>query len=162
MSRRWPLDTLLRVRGLRADRARQALAERIAEADRERATCTRIEGEIIALQFERDQQRARLLDPPPAGGGWPAALAQREAHVELLGTRAAQARQRLFQAQDVLRAAMEAVAQARAHYLHLRARLDALEQRRQGWRGDEHARELRAEEAAAADLVATRHPASPR
>lgn len=156
----YPLQTLLKLREHRAEVARREVLERKREAQRCRDECTRIEGEIIALEFERGQQRGRLLDPPPPGVAWPVALAQREAHVDWLQTQAEAARQRLFKAQEVLRQAEEVLQQARDAFFRAKARQDALEKRKDIWRGDQHALELRQEEAAVDDLPMARQPFS--
>jgi len=155
--KRYPLHTLIRLREHRTEAARQRVLERQRQAQACRDACTRVEGEIIALDFERRQQRTRLLDPPPPGVPWPNALAQREAHVELLGEQAEAARQRLFRAQEALRAAELAVAEARKEFFRAKARLDALEKRREVWRGEQNVIELRREEGAAEDLLQARH-----
>ncbi len=152
--KRYPLQTLIQVRAHRAEKARRHVLECLRRAETCRDACVRIEGEIIALQFQRNEQRARLLDPPPPGAGWSTTLAQREAHIDLLETQAEAARQRLFKAQAVLREAEEALAAARAAFFRAKAKLDALEQRKQHWRREETMRELRVEELAAADIVA--------
>ena len=86
--KRYPLQTLVKLREHRTEAARQRVLERQREAQACRDACLAVEGEIIALAFEQKQQRARLLDPPPAGVPWPNALAQREAHIGLLGEQA--------------------------------------------------------------------------
>jgi len=156
--KRYPLHTLVRLREHRAEAARQVVLERQRAAQDCRDACLRIEGEIIALQFAQGQQRARLLDPPPPGVPWASALAQREAHVELLGEQAEAARQRLFRAQDTLREAEEALAAARAGFFRAKARQDALYQRRDAWRGEQSALDARREEGAAEDLLQARQP----
>jgi hypothetical protein len=154
--KRYPLHTLLRLREHRTAAARQLVLDRQREAQACRDACVAAEGEIIALEFEQRQQRARLVDAPPAGVAWPAAMAQREAHIELLGTQVEAARQRLFKAQEVLRQAELALAEARTAFFRAKARQDALEKRRDVWRGEQRAVEARHEEAAAEDLLQSR------
>ena len=155
--KRYPLHTLVRLREHRTEAARQRVLERQREAQACRDACLEVEGEIIALDFEQKQQRARMLDAPPPGLPWPNALAQREAHIDLLGEQAEAARQRLFKAQETLRAAEVAVAEARTEFFRAKARLDALEKRRDVWRGEQNVIELRQEEGAAEDLLQARH-----
>jgi len=155
--KRYPLQTLVRLREHRTEAARMLVLERQRAAQACRDACTRIEGEIIALQFEQRQQRVRLLDPPPAGVPWPSALAQREAHIDLLGEQAEAARQRLFKAQAALRDAETALADARNAFFRAKARQDALEKRRDVWRGEQFAIDVRREEDAAEDLQQARH-----
>lgn len=155
--KRYPLQTLVRLREHRVEAARQQVLERQREARECQDACVRVEGEIIALDFEQKQQRARLLDPPPPGVPWPNAMAQREAHIGLLGEQAEAARQRLFKAQEVLRAAEAAVAEARTAFFRAKARLDALAKRRDVWRGEQAMIEARQEEGAAEDLLQARH-----
>lgn len=155
--KRYPLQTLVRLREHRTEAARQRVLEKQREAQSCRDACLKLEGEIIALQFEQSQQRARLLDPPPAGVPWSNALVQREAHIELLGEQAEAARQRLFKAQETLRAAEAALAEARAEFFRAKARQDALEKRRDVWRGEQSSLEARQEEGAAEDLLQARH-----
>jgi len=155
--KRYPLHTLVRLREHRTEAARQRVLERQREAQACRDACLKVEGEIIALDFEQKQQRARMLDAPPPGLPWPNALAQREAHIDLLGEQAEAARQRLFKAQETLRAAEVAVAEARTEFFRAKARLDALEKRRDVWRGEQNVIELRQEEGAAEDLLQARH-----
>ena len=76
--KRYPLQTLVRLREHRVEAARQQVLDR----QREARECQ------DALDFEQKQQRARLLDPPPPGVPWPNAMAQREAHIGLLGEQA--------------------------------------------------------------------------
>jgi hypothetical protein len=158
--KRFPLQTLVRLREHRTEAARLLVLERQRAAQVCRDACTKIEGEIIALQFEQGQQRARLLDPPPPGVPWPSALAQREAHIDLLGEQAEAARQRLFKAQSALRDAEAALAESRTAFFRAKARLDALEKRRDVWRGEQFAIDARREEDAAEDLQQARHLAA--
>jgi hypothetical protein len=158
--KRYPLQTLIRLREHRTEAARQLVLERQREAQACRDACLSVEGEIIALDFEQRQQRGRMLDAPPAGVPWPAALAQREAHIDLLGEQAKAARQRLFKAQDILRAAEVALADARTAFFRAKARVDALEKRRDVWRGEQSALESRQEESATEDLLQARHLAA--
>lgn len=155
--KRYPLQTLIKLREHRTEAARQRVLERQREAQACRDACTRVQAEITGLGNERRSQRARLLDPPPPGVPWPNALAQREAHIELLGERAEAARQRLAKAQEALRAAEAAVAEARTEFFRAKARLDALEKRRDVWRGEQSVLEARQEEGAAEDLLQARH-----
>ena len=155
--KRYPLQTLVRLREHRTEAARQRVLERQREAQACRDACLRVEGEIIALDSAQRQQRGRMLDPPPPGVPWPNALAQREAHIDLLGEQAEAARQRLCKAQDTLRTAELAVAEARTAFFQAKARLDALEKRRDVWRGEQNVIELRQEEGAAEDLLQARH-----
>lgn len=155
--KRYPLQTLVRLREHRTEAARMLVLERQRAAQTCRDTCTKIEGEIIALQFEQRQQRSRLLAPPPPGVPWPSALAQREAHIDLLGEQAEAARQRLFKAQAALRDAEKALADARTAFFRAKARQDALEKRRDVWRGEQFVIEARREEDAAEDLQQARH-----
>lgn len=157
--KRYPLHVLVKLREHRTETARQLLLERQRAAQACRDACTLIEGEIIALQVERGEQRRRLLDPQ-AGSPWPTVLAQREAHIDLLGEQAEAARQRLFKAQETLRQAELALAEARAAFFRAKARQDALEKRRDVWRGEQFAFAARVEERATDDLLQARHLAS--
>jgi hypothetical protein len=154
--KRYPLHVLVKLREHRTETARQLLFERQRAAQACRDACVAIEGEIIALQFEQGQQRQRLLDPPQAGLPWPTVLAQREAHIDLLGEQAEAARQRLFKAQETLRQAELALAEARAAFFRAKARQDALEKRREVWRGEQFAFAARVEERATDDLLQAR------
>ena len=51
------------------------------------------------------------------------------------------------------------MAEARAEFFRARARLDALEKRRDVWRGEQSAVALRQEDSAAEDLLQARHVA---
>lgn len=154
--KRYPLQTLIKLREHRVDNARLLVLQRQREAAQCREACTRIEGEIALLDQEKGTQRRRLMDPPPPGTDWPTALAQREAHIDLLGLQANAARQRLAEAMEKLREAENALREAREAFFKAKARLDALEKRKDVWRGDLHAQELRMEEAANADLMQAR------
>lgn len=159
LRKRYPLETLLRLREHRTERARLALldAQRHAQACRDQ--CTQIEGEIDALDNARRQQRARLMSPPPAGMGMSAALQQRECHVAHLLALADAARERLVQAQQRLQQAEQAQAEARTAYFRARSRQDALQQRRDMWRRDLRLTEARRDEAATDDLMSGRRHA---
>lgn len=160
--KRYPLHTLVKLREHRTDTARQLLLERQREAQACRDACVRIEGEIIALEHEQGRQRGRLLDPPPPGllqngMSWPSVLSQRETHIDLLGEQAEAARQRLFKAQETLRKAELALDEARTAFFRAKARQEALEKRRDTWRGEQRALESRQEESIAADVVIAQH-----
>lgn len=155
--KRYPLQTLIQLREHRTQLAQRALLDAQREAQRCRDACMRIEGEIIALEFERNQQRLRLLDPPPPGVAWPAALEQREAHIDWLQDHAEAARQRLYAAQEVLRVAEQALDAARAEFFRAKAREDALEKRKDVWRGEQFALDERREENAAAERLQASH-----
>lgn len=158
MSRRarYPLQTLLQLREHRTEKARQALLEqqRVVQACRDE--CTRIEGEIADLARERQQQRGQLLAPPPPGLAWPAALAQREHHIDHLADLAVAARQRLTAAQQRLREAEAALEQARQAFFRAKSRQDALEKRKDVWTREQRTIESRREEAMAAELGSAR------
>lgn len=156
--KRYPLHTLIKLREHRTQTARLLVLERQRAVQACRDACLVIEGEIIALEFERGEQRRRLLDPPMAGVPWPSALAQREAHIDLLGEQAEAARQRLFKAQEKLREAEFALAEARAAFFRAKARQDALEKRRDLWRDEQFALAARHEERATDDLLQARQP----
>ena len=158
--KRYPLHTLIKLREHRAETARLLVLERQRTVQERRDACLAIEGEIIALEFERGEQRRRLLDPPQAGVPWPSALAQREAHIDLLSEQAEAARQRLFAAQEKLREAELALIQARAAFFRAKARQDALEKRRDLWRDEQFATAARHEERATDDLLQARHQAT--
>lgn len=155
--KRYPLATLVRLREHRTEAARQLVLQRQREAALQRDACRRIEEEIQALDLERAHQRRQLLDPPPPGLAWPSALAQREAHIGLLQAQATAARERLVAAREALSQAEAALQQARDGYHQARAREDALKKRKDLWRDQQYAQELRQEENATAELLQARH-----
>ena len=118
-----------------------------------REQCARIEAGIQQLGEERTAQRHRLLDPPPPGQAWPVAMEQREAHIDLLGERIVAEQKNLQQAREQLKAAEQALEQARQAWIRARGREDALHKRRDAWRIEQVALEGRKEEEAAADLL---------
>lgn len=156
---RFPLQTLLELRAHRTGAARMVVLEKQRGVQRCREACTRIEAGIAALDAERAAHRARLLAPPPAGVDWAAALAQREAHVDLLGERIVAAQQQLAQARDALRQAEVALDEARDAFFRAKAREDALEKRRGVWRDEQRGLQARREEAVTEDLLQARHMA---
>lgn len=158
---RFPLNTLVRLREHRTEAARQVLLQRQAQVQQCRGQCTRIEGEIDGLQRDRARHRTQLLAPPPPGIPWPAALEQRERHIDHLADLAVAAQGRLQQAQQALVQAEKAQDEARAAYFRARARQDALEKRREHWQRAQHALQLRREEVATEDLLHGRRPATP-
>lgn len=164
--KRFPLQTLIRLRAHRTEAARQLVLERQRAAQACRDACTQIEGEIVALQNEQREQRSRLFAPERGASTSPLAaglaLSQREAHIDLLGEQAEAARQRLAKAQETLRQAEQAVAEARAAFLRARARQDALEKRQELWRGEQRQRAVQQEESLTDDLLQARHLASAR
>ena len=165
--KRYPLQMLIKLREHRVEAARQLLLERQRAVQACRDACTSIEGEITRLLAEQAAQRRRLLDPPLQAGGdqaaaWPQALAQRDAHIDLLGEQASAARTRLAAAQDTLRTAEAAAAEARSAFFRAKARQDALEKRRDVWDGEQRLVALQHEEAATDDLLQARHLAASR
>ena len=150
--KRYPLETLLRLREHRTETARQLLLEKQRQTQACRDACTRIQDEIDGLERDRHHQRAQLLAPPPAGVPWPQALQQRERHIEHLVELAIAAQGRLKQAQIALRQAEQAQDEARIAYFRARARQEALEKRRDLWRRELRSLKNRREEAAAEDL----------
>ena len=155
--KRYPLQTLIQLREHRTGLAQRALLAAQREAQRCRDTCMRIEREIIAIESERSRQRAHLLDQPPPGAPWPVVLAQREAHIDWLGEQAEVARARLRAAQETLRAAERALEDARSAFFRAKARQDALEKRKDVWRGEQLSLDERREENAAAEAVQAGH-----
>lgn len=151
--KRYPLATLIRLREHRTHAARQTVIHHQRVVADKRAACAQIEQHIVALGAERANQRCRLLDPPPAGMAWPIALAQREAHVELLQQQEEIARQQLLRARQILAEAETELQLARDAFFRLKAREDALKKRHQLWRDEQYAEELRQEELATADLL---------
>ncbi len=150
---RYPLATLIRLREHRALKAQQVVLQHQRNVAAKRAVCVEIEHHIESLNKERAIQRRRLLDPPPAGITWPSALAQREAHIELLEQQTELAEQQLLRARQLLAEAEAELQQARDAFFRLKAREDALRKREQLWRTEQNNEELRQEELATADLL---------
>lgn len=150
--KRYPLQTLLKLREHRTEAARQVVVERQGDVRKCQAACLAVETEIANLLQERQQHRLSLMAPPPAGVPWPMALAQREAHIDFLAEQAVAARGRLAQAQEALRAAEKALQEARDAFFRAKGREDALHKRKHVWRGEQNALEIRQEESAAEDL----------
>ncbi len=150
--KRYPLQTLLKLREHRTENARQLVIERQGEVRKCQEACKAIEGEIDNLLHDRQQHRLNLMAPPPAGVPWPMALAQREAHIELLAEHVVAARGRLSKAQEVLRAAEKALQDAKDAFFRAKGREDALHKRKKVWRIEQVAAEVRQEESAAEDL----------
>ena len=156
--KRYPLETLLRLREHRTEAARQLLMDKQRATQACREACARIEDEIDGLQRDRARQRAQMLASPPAGMSWPQALAQREQHIEHLAELLLAAQGRLKHAQAALRQAEQAQDEARAAYFRARARQEALEKRRDLWRNELRGARNRRDEAAAEDLILGRRP----
>lgn len=154
--KRYPLQTLLKLRGHRTGKARMVVLEKRAAVRACQDACEHLEGGIQALQGERAGQRRRLLEPPPPGQPWAVAMEQREAYIDLLGERIVAEQAKLRQAREKLAAAERELDQARQDWLRAKAREDALEKRRDDWRGEQRALQGRREEEAAADLVQAR------
>lgn len=157
--KRYPLQTLLQLRAHRTGAARMRVLEAQRAVQQCRDACTRCEDELRALDTDRAAHRARLVEAPPAGVPWPAAMSQREAHIDLLGERIVAAQQRLASACEALRQAEAALDEARAAFFRAKAREDALEKRREVWRGEQRGLEARQEEAAGEDLLQARYMA---
>lgn len=151
--KRYPLQTLLKLRGHRTGKARLEVLEKRAAVRACRDVCDRIQDGIRALEGERASHRQRLLDPPPPGQAWPVAMEQREAHIDLLGERIVAEQKNLQQAREQLKAAEQVLEQARQAWIRARGREDALHKRRDAWRIEQVALEGRKEEEAAADLL---------
>ena len=151
--KRYPLGTLLQLREHRTEAARQELLERQRQTQACREQCAKIEGEIEGLQQERAEHRGRLLEPPPPGLPWPAAMEQRERHIDHLAEMVVAARGRLTEAQKALAQAEKVQDEARAAYFRARSRQEALEKRRDVWRQEQRVFEARREEAAAEELL---------
>lgn len=154
--KRYPLQTLLRLRAHRTDKARLVVLEKRAAVRTCQEACERIQGAIRALEAERASQRQRLSAPPPEGQPWAVAMEQRQAHIDLLGEQVVAEQGRLAKAREQLAAAERELEQARQEWTRARAREDALEQRRDAWQGEQRALQGRREEEAAADLVQAR------
>ena len=155
--KRYPLQTLLKLRAHRTEAARRVVLDRQRAVAACREECRRIGDEITALEDDRRAQRARLLDPPAPGVAWPVVLEAREAHIELLAQHIVTAQQRLQAAQGRLREAERALEEAKQAYFRARAREDALEKRKHLWRDEQFALEAHQEEDAAADLFMARY-----
>lgn len=151
--KRYPLHTLLQLRAHRVETARMLVLERQRQVQEKKDACTRIQGEIDAIRDERAAQRLRLLDPPPPGVPWPMAMSQREAHIDHLGELGVAAQQRLQEAQGKLREAEAALDESRKAFFRAKARLDALEKRKDLWRKEQNLQHQRREEALTADLM---------
>lgn len=160
--KRFPLDTLVRLREHRTELARQLLLDRQRETRACQDTCVAIQAEIQALHRDRAQHRTQLLAPPPPGMPWPAALEQRERHIDHLAELGVAAQARLRNAEQALRQAEQAQDEARNAYFRARARQEALEKRRDAWRREQRARQNRRDESEAEDLsIGRRAPLIP-
>lgn len=157
--KRYPLQTLLQLREHRTEAARMVVLDKQRALQQSVEACTRMQTELTDLERDRGAQRARLLEPPPAGVPWSAALSQREAHVELLGERIAGARQRLSKAQEAVRQAEAALQDARDAFFRAKGRQDALEKRRDLWKHEQRGLRERREEAVNEDLIQARYMA---
>ena len=158
--KRFPLDTLVDLRTHRTETARQSLLQAQALTRQRQAQCTQIQGEIDGLHRDRVHQRAQLLAPPPPGIPWPAALEQREHHIEHLADLAVAAQGRLQQAQQALAQAEKAQDESRTAYFRARARQEALEKRRDHWHHEQRTLQARREEIATEDLLQGRRTAT--
>src|SRR3546814_14406765 len=94
----------------------------------------------------------------PPGVDWSSVLAQRESHIDWLGGQIEAARERLAQAHKALQAAEHELAEAREAFFRAKARQEALEKRRDSWRGEQRALEARQEEDITADLLLAPSP----
>lgn len=155
--KRYPLHTLLKLRAHRSEKARAQVIEAQRAVRACQDECTRISQGIDALSHERHGQRQRLLDAPAPGQPWPVVLAQRQAHVDLLGEHIVAAQHSLAQAQERLGQAERGLDEARQAYFKAKAREDALEKRRGLWHDEQRALHERMEEDVAADLLQARH-----
>lgn len=151
--KRYPLQTLLKLREHRTEAARQVLLERQRETQGRRDACVAVEREIVELRDSHARHRGELLAPVSGDNSWPQVLAQRERHIELLLEQVQAAQLRLAEAQQALRVAEEAQDQAKAEYFRARSRQEALEKRKDVWRKGLRLEEARMEEMAAADLM---------
>lgn len=154
--KRYPLQTLLKLRAHRTENARLEVLEKQRAVRACQDECSRIELGITELGRERAGHRHRLLDPPAAGLPWPVVLEQRQAHIDLLAERIVAAQMSLQQAKQRLQEALAALEEAKQAYFRARAREDALEKRKGLWRAEQVALEDRREEEAAADLMQAR------
>lgn len=157
--KRYPLHTLLQLRAHRTEAARMVVLDRQRALQQCIEACERVQTELSGLERDRHAHRARLLDPPPPGVPWPAALTQREAHIDLLGEHIAGAQQRLAQAQEVVRQAEVALQEARDAFFRAKNRQDALEKRRDVWKREQRGLSERREEAVNEDLMQARYMA---
>jgi len=157
--KRYPLQTLLQLREHRTEAARLVVLEKQRALQQCIEACTRVQTELSGLEHDRGVHRARLLDPPPSGVLWPAALTQREAHIDLLGEQIVGAQQRLSKAQEAVRQAEAAVQDARDAFFRAKGRQDALEKRRDLWKREQRGLFERQEEATNEDLMQARYMA---
>ena len=157
--KRYPLQTLLQLRAHRTEAARLLVVERQRALQECIDACTQVQSELTGLERDRLGHRAQLMDPPPSGVPWPAALAQREAHIDLLGERIVGAQQRLSKAQDAVRQAQASLQEARDAFFRAKGREDALEKRRDVWKHEQRGLQARQEEAVNEDLMQARYMA---
>lgn len=150
--KRYPLQTLLKLREHRTEAARQVVMDRQNDMRARQEACRSVEGEITQLQADRNQHRLNLMAPPPAGVPWPMALAQREAHIDFLADQVVAARNRLIKAQEALKAAEKALQEAREAFFRAKGREDALHKRKSVWKSELRAEEIRQEESDAEEL----------
>lgn len=157
--KRYPLQTLLQLREHRTEAARMVVLDKQRAVQQAQMACDRVQDELTGLERDRGQHRARLLDPPPSGVPWPAALSQREAHIDLLGEQITGAQQRLEKARDAVRQAEAALQEARDAFFRAKGRQDALEKRRDVWKREQRGLLARQEEAVNEDLLQARYMA---
>lgn len=150
--KRYPLQTLLKLREHRTEAARQVVMDRQKDVRARQEDCRAVEGEIVNLQNDRQQHRLNLMAAPPDGVPWPMALAQREAHIDFLAEQVVAARGRLAKAQEALKAAEKALQEARDAFFRAKGREDALHKRKSVWKTELKAEEARQEESDAEEL----------
>lgn len=157
--KRYPLQTLMQLREHRTEAARLVVLEKQRALQQCIEACTRVQGELTGLEQDRRGHRVRLMDPPPSGVPWPAALAQRETHIDLLGEQIIGAQQRLSKAQEAVRQAEVVVQEARDAFFRAKSRQDALGKRRDLWKHEQRGLQARQEEAVNEDLMQSRYMA---
>lgn len=153
MKRVYPLEPLVRARGVRRERALREVEVRQAELAARRAERDAAWRRHSELRDQRATQQQYLVNVALAGECRAGGYARIEQRILLLDAQLQEQAAALAQAEMRVTEAEGEAAKALAAFRHAQAKLDALEEQKQRWRTELGRAQRRAEDAAAQELT---------
>ena len=159
---KYPLQTVLELRERERDAAQEALAQRLAEEERERRRLAELEAELAAGETELAARRDGIHEPGADGTLAIATIDRRRAEVKYLEGVQARRREVVERQRTALADATAAVTAAREALVAAAQALTAIEKHRDKWREGLAAEERRKEEQLIGEIAAANFAAARR
>jgi len=159
---KYRLQTVLELRERERDAAQEALAQRLAEEERERRRLAELEAELAAGEAELAARREAIYEPEAGGTLAVATIDRRRAEVKYLEGVQQRRRDEVARQAEAVDSAASAVTAAREALVAAAQALTAIEKHRDKWREELLVEERRKEEQLIGEISAANFAAARR